>query len=961
MIAESSIKPKQNLLFVIVLCLITQSGYGQKDVPDDNKWFPQYDFNSANFKNPAQEFCPFARWWWPGNDVRKEELQREINLFADNAFGGVEVQTLTLSLSESLKTSQKVLSWDTPEYYENLKTVMEEAKKRGLIVDLTNGSGWPSGGPYLSTDEGILNLLFATKNIDGGHNVTMAVPVIDNIQGATMRLEAVLAVKALQSINNSKPILLDPSTTHILTGNVKKDTLYWTAPPGNWKIIAFWSRPNKLEGSMVAAPKQGPVINHFDSIIVAKSYEYLFGLRTGLQSYYGNPMRSIFTDSYEFSVDRHYSHDFLAFFKYHRGYDVSPWLPVNMQTAYNYALWKNTDSSPEFSFGSEDWRIKYDYDLTISELFQKHYIEAGSNWAEKRGMLFRTQAYGLKLDMIANAGHASIPETESMLDAEAMIKVMASGAHLYNRPILSSESVVFAKRAYMTTPQKTRLAVDKLFAAGVNQIIFHGIPYHYITNETMPTGWNPFCSPGINFSSDFGEGNIFWKYQKDINKYLGRTQYALRSGKPHADVLIYFPFMEVGGMPDNPEEILPNGYLEGVEPPLSVGRMSAGAKKAETEKKEWSDKVYHVINQLEANGITWEWINDASIQEAKIDMDKQINIRGNRYQALILANVSVIHKRSAEQINVMAKKGMNFLVVGTLPSKQPSFLNWETNDKVTEQQITEAIKLKNSLHLETGDEMSAWLKTLKPTVKFSDEYTFTRQVQREMSDGSRIQFIWNKSEIWQSLNLTLDNKYKNACWLNAETGTITAVEDIKNVSYVIPPYSSIILYADTKNGVAPSLLSKPEPNAYRAKELLKIEKWDITSDTVSVKNASLFDWRTNQQFKFSSHEGLYKAIFQLDSIDPKATYFIDLGKVYYTGEVVINGKLVGERINAPYNLIISSFLKKGENTIEVRVTPGQLNGLIGEAEKGNTLYNAFKKNNGMMASGLVGPVVLYVK
>jgi len=82
------------------------------------------------------------------------------------------------------------------------------------------------------------------------------------------------------------------------------------------------------------------------------------------------------------------------------------------------------------------------------------------------------------------------------------------------------------------------------------------------------------------------------------------------------------------------------------------------------------------------------------------------------------------------------------------------------------------------------------------------------------------------------------------------------------------------LFAGTKNGIEPEFLSKPEPNAYQAKEVFKIEKWDISSDTISVKNTPLFDWKTNEQFKFSSHEGLYKSTFQLNELNPQASWFI---------------------------------------------------------------------------------------
>jgi alpha-L-rhamnosidase len=941
-------------LFVLALLISLQPGFGQDSGSNNKKWFPLYDFDASRFKNPACEFSPFARWWWPGNDVTKEELKREVNLFSDNAFGGLEIQPLNLFVpASSPEAKSRVLSWDTPEYYENVRTVLEEARKRGIIIDMTDGSGWPPGGPYLLPEDGFINLLFASKDIKGGEEIQIPVPKISNNTGVASKLEAVLATKVIQNNpdDKSKTVLLDPSSTLILTSYVKNDTLNWNAPAEDRKIIAFWSRPNSLTGSMAATVKQGPVMNHFDSVKVIKNYTHLFGSRTGLQPYFGNPLRAVFNDSYEFAVDRHFSNDFIAYFKEKRGYDITPWLPANMQKGYNYASWMNPNAPPDFSYGSEDWRLRYDYDMTLSELFSEHFIRTSTKWLEKQGLLHRAQSYGLNMDLIGNAGLASIPETETMVGPEAILKVMASGAHLYNRPILSAESIVFSNRAYMTTPQKIRMVADKLFAAGVNQIIYHGIPYRYLTDDTKPVGWYPFGSSFANFSSNLGEANIFWKYQKEVNEYVSRTQYALRSGKPHFDVLIYFPFMNVEGMPDNIGEILTKGYIEGVEPPLPKG-AEAPAK----DKSAWAEKIYPVINLLESNGITWEWVNDASIQQASLD-GKQVNIRGNLYQAIILVDISTIQLKTAESIAELAKNGMKLLVTGSLPVRQPSFLNWEANDKITNQLIEEAVKQRNSVHIQDINQLNRWLLKLSRTIKFRSNYNFTRQIEREMADGSRIQFIWNKSNEWQQLSLALDKKYKNSGWLNAETGSIYSVDDLNHVQFNLPPYSSIILFAGTKTNIPDNLRNKPSPTVYKAKEVLSINKWDIQSGTTIVKDTSLFDWKENARFKYSSNEGIYKSSFVLDKIDPGITYLIDLGKVCFTAEVLINDKQAGHRIFGPYSLDITNYIKTGKNTIEIRVTPSQLNYFIGEAALGNKNFNAFKgKQNDLMSDGLIGPV-----
>ena len=120
------------------LLFISVHSFGQNGMHADSaalkKWFPKYDFDIASFMKPSLQFAPFARWWWPGNNVTKEELIREVNLFADNHFGGVEIQPAIIIYTPGTKEDRdKAATWDTPEYYENLRAVLEEARKRGLI------------------------------------------------------------------------------------------------------------------------------------------------------------------------------------------------------------------------------------------------------------------------------------------------------------------------------------------------------------------------------------------------------------------------------------------------------------------------------------------------------------------------------------------------------------------------------------------------------------------------------------------------------------------------------------------------------------------------------------------------------------------------------------------------------------------------------------------------------------
>jgi hypothetical protein len=132
-----------------------------------------------------------------------------------------------------------------------------------------------------------------------------------------------------------------------------------------------------------------------------------------------------------------------------------------------------------------------------------------------------------------------------------------------------------------------------------------------------------------------------------------------------------------------------------------------------------------------------------------------------------------------------------------------------------------------------------------------------------MKDGSLLRFVWNQSGEWQNISFTVDTSFKNIYWLDPETGNIvTASGSHQNVSQVLPPYGSAILYTTNKE-ISSKLLNAPSSITGDAKEVLKIEKWNIRADTAMIKNSSLFDWRDNPDFKYASAECSYTASFNL--------------------------------------------------------------------------------------------------
>ena len=103
-------------LFPLILLAITPL---KAQTQAEKYWLPSVTFSAESFAHPAPQFAPFTRWWLPGNDITPEELKREINLFADNHFGGVEIQPFALVMPTRGKgRADRIMSYDTPAYYE---------------------------------------------------------------------------------------------------------------------------------------------------------------------------------------------------------------------------------------------------------------------------------------------------------------------------------------------------------------------------------------------------------------------------------------------------------------------------------------------------------------------------------------------------------------------------------------------------------------------------------------------------------------------------------------------------------------------------------------------------------------------------------------------------------------------------------------------------------------------------
>jgi len=155
---------------------------------------------------------------------------------------------------------------------------------------------------------------------------------------------------------------------------------------------------------------------------------------------------------------------------------------------------------------------------------------------------------------------------------------------------------------------------------------------------------------------------------------------------------------------------------------------------------------------------------------------------------------------------------------------------------------------------------------------------------------------------------------------------------------------------------------KPSQIASRVTVLtwdLKVQGEDVSGGELHQSSGPLFDWQSNPALRYSSSKGSYRAEFNLPALASGSVYLLDLGKVYFTADVMLNGQSLPALLAAPYRADVTNLLKQGQNTLEVTVTPALRNRFVGRAIKGDSRYKQFKRDNTILPAGLVGPVEVW--
>lgn len=687
---------------LVALCLLC-------GMAGTSSWAQTVETVAQQFKNPPKEFRPMVRWWWPGGDVTDAELRREVKLLDEENFGGGEIQPFAIGLDRKKMTEdtrRRVDDYLSPTFFAHMHAALDEASTRGMWLDYTLGSAWPFGGAGVVTPAtASLELRSAHQAIQGPvhFHQKIVMPALsasitnsDNLPAGWLgqfkqrdKLVAVVAVRGDAEQNypsestRPAPVVkktgkLDPETAIVLTEHVLPDgTLHWDVPAGTWQLFTFKQMPTGQQiGPGAAGTGPQLVLDHMNKQAFELYAERVGGTAYQYDSqYFGHGLRAIFVDSLEVQAYLYWSDHFLDEFRRRRGYDLTPYLPILKVPGAEIPYGGTPAHLPLYDIDGVGDRVRRDYWQTVSDVMIENFYTPFNEWATGHNVQARVQAHGSPTDVLRVYGASNIPETEDLLDNGRydFLKLSSSGADLYGRKIVGSESFVWHGKAYQTTPQKIKWFADELLTAGINEIIYHGYPYKYM-DRPFP-GWHPFALEGA-FSSDMNETNPFTPYLAELNQYITRVQYISQTGTTVAPVAIYRAMLASDAIEPPPPD-----------PEVATALMDAG--------------------------YNYDHIDAYTILKSKVENGKLISPGGAEFSVLVLPQQDTVSAELAGKLTEFAGQGLPIVFIGNIPGVETSIVDGQ----LTEQSGSNPLQnLKKNQNARVASDAKGVLKILEASV-----------------------------------------------------------------------------------------------------------------------------------------------------------------------------------------------------------------------------------------------------
>jgi len=876
---------------------------------------------------------PWTYWWWMGSAVDKEGITYNLEEFASAGIGGVHI----IPIYGVKGYDDKFIDFLSPKWMEMLDYTSAECKRLGMGLDMTAGTGWPFGGPWVSVENSSMQMLNYKDTLKAGEAINTNLK--SAVKGKTEE-GSKLSVVSVNAFYGGRRI--DITSQVDTAGNI-----FWKSPANNCIIIAVVSASGIQMVKRAAPGGKGFVVDPFSAGSVK---DYLSVFDEAFKTYKGNMPEAFYHDSYEY-YGADWTPDFFEIFEKQHGYKLQDMLPEFF----------SSDSSDIIS------RTRADYRSTIAELHEV-YVKTVADWAHQHGVLFRDQAHGSPTNLLDTYAAADIPETEVFGSPAVeypvfaddtnfvrkeyvdplIIKFASSAAHVSGKNLVSSETGTWLTEHFRETLARVKPEVDLLFLSGINHVFYHGIAYSP-KGEEWP-GWQFYAA------SNFGPTNSLWQDIPAMNKYIENCQSVLSEGVPDNDVVLYYPVWDTWHSSEN-------GLIK--------------CEMHNPEKWLFGSEFYKAAKILYSSGFSFDYISDKQLSTIQVKAGNILS-SGSSYKTIIIPACRFIPAATLEKLKQIINNGGRVIFTGKIPTDVPGYYNYRERQNELKE-LSKEILTSNNCIISPVDSAGIVNTMIKTGIKSEELKRYNLDYIRRKTQKGTNYFVVNMhpdsftgwislSRKAQTVVITdpLTGKKGKAEIRNNSKGTIDVyiqVEQGKSLILTLtdkPFNDDLWVYLEEKKsavqvkGTWDIEFIKGCPVLPSAEETDTLKSWTLFND----KEAKRFAGTARYSIKFSNPDSLVKY------------WYIDLGKVCESARVKLNGKYLGTLWSYPYSIAADNL--QSENTLEIEVTNMPANRIKDMDEREvnwkkfydinivNIKYKKFDASKWQLAdSGLLGPVKLY--
>ena len=878
-----------------------------------------------------------VRWWWFGPSATNPEIQRELEQMKSAGIGGVEMATLYPLALDDPATGFHNYDFVSDEHVDHLRFAADQARRLGLRVDVTLGSGWPFGGPNIPVTQAAGALRVESVALAAGAT-SAAVPA----------LEAGEKVMAVFIASAGGPNLdLKQARQLTVPSGARLDIA--DRSDSERRLLFFISSRTGMMVKRPAAGAVGFVLDHYDSAAIEN---HLHAVGDRLLSAFGeNPPYAVFSDSLEdYASD--WTPDLLAEFQRRRGYDLTSLLPALVG-----------------DFGPDTAAIRHDWGQTLTDLANERYLEPIHAWAQQHRTLFRSQTYGFPPVTLSSNRYADLPEGEgkatlNMWRQFSDTRWAASAGHLFGHNVISSETWTWLHSpSFRATPLDMKAEADLHFLQGINQLVGHGWPYS--PQSAGEPGWRMYAAGAFNAH------NPWFPVMPDLTAYLDRVSYALRLGKPANDVALLLPNDDVRAT-----------FVAKIQKPRSptsaLGFDESGSNVSIDENLQQFLKG-DVIPQILDAGFNLDFIDADTINDVGIP-----------YKVLVLPGVDRLPPETYEKILAFAQHGGLVVATRRLPATAPGLSHAAENsarihtlsETLFHGQVSTAHFVGDEKTL--GSQLAGWLKPDFTTAPATPEIGF---IHRHLENGD-LYFAANTSNRALKVEAGFRSAEAHAEIWDPFTGKTSGVSDPNKIKLDLEPYESRMIFFSHE----PLSAVTPKPRMESHQTDLS-QDWHVTFEGESepIEMHALTSWADEPGLRAYSGRATYRKTIDIPAGDarPGHTVAIDFGEgtpvpfptfpqefnmrayldspVREAAEVYVNDQLAGYVWHPPFRVDLTPYVKPGKNEIRAVVGNTAINELAGTTLPNyRLLYARYGKEfepQGMrdlqpLPSGMLGHVTL---